>query len=95
MLNLIIADNGTGDELREQADIEREVKGVFLHGRISAVNVNNIGERLKREERDAEREGNAAYGEQTAPRQRVDGIDSEVEILEHKEDAQIDDYSRN
>ena len=51
-----VAHDRTGDELREIDDVERERNGRALRRRDAAIDVDQIGNDVEREERDADRQ---------------------------------------
>lgn len=63
VLNGRISYDRSRNELRKERDVQRDIQGIFLNSRISAVYVNDIADALKREKRYAYREYDARYGD--------------------------------
>ena len=85
--------NRPGDELREEAHKRREVDETARRLQVPTVNVNGIGERLKRVEADAHRQDHLErrYVHRYARRSpRVDpAVDEEVAVFEVTQQAQV------
>ena len=54
-LDVLVAYDRTGDELREERNVQQESKEGFLHLRVFPVNVDDIGHRLEGKETDPDR----------------------------------------
>jgi hypothetical protein len=52
--DVLVADDRPGDQLRKQENVERKAAGVTLRERVLAVNIYQLGDRVKGEERNAE-----------------------------------------
>ena len=59
--DVAVADDRAGDELREQQQVERRVDRALLRGRVAAVDVDDVRDRVEREERDADRQQHARH----------------------------------
>ena len=86
LLDGLIAHDGAGDELREEADVHQQVEKVALQGDLAAVEVDDVRKNLKRVKADADRQRNAGV-RQAEKRERPA---QEVEIFEHDEVAEND-----
>jgi hypothetical protein len=88
----VVADDRSGDELREERDVQAEVDRVPERLHLGPVDVDQIRERVEREEGDAEREvhrgkGHGAHPERGEPDVQV--VDQEVGVLEGDEQAEV------
>ena len=92
--HVAIADDGTGNQLREHGDIQHEV-GELLHRLVHAtVGVQGVGDALEREERDADGQHDAFPGEGRVSREAEDGIQvfhREVAVFVEHEQPDGDD----
>ena len=92
IVNVLIADNRTCDQLREQRYICTDNNRILLHTRITAVNVDDIRHDLERIERNTDRQ-------RQTERRNVDKRDfrqvfgKEVEILEKSEQTEVDNHA--
>ena len=88
-----IADDRPGDELRKEQQVERRVDRALLRGRVTAVDVDHVGNRVEGIERDADREqhlGTANGRHVQRGQQRVDVVGEEVGVLEDAEHGEVD-----
>ena len=51
----MIPDDRSGDELREERDVERHVERIALGGRVATVNIDYIGQRMEGKKGDSYR----------------------------------------
>ena len=91
LLDGLIAHDGAGDELREEADVHQQVEKVALQGNLAAVEVDDIRQDLKRVKADADRQRDAGV-RQAEKRERPE---QEAEVFEHDEVAEDDDDRRD
>ena len=86
--------NRPGDQLREEADERRVLDEIRLHAHVAAVNINDIRQRLKDVERDANRQQHVKTGcdrrKTHPPANNVEVIDGKVEILVEEENREVD-----
>ena len=75
-----VAHDGTGDELRKEGDIERELERVALHRGVAAVHVNDVAQALKGEEGDAD--GQRHLRHRNDRQQSVEHLAEEARVLE-------------
>ena len=75
-----VAHDGTGDELREKGDVERELERVALHRGVAAVDVDDVAQALKGEERDAD--GQRHLRHRNDRQQGVEHLAEEARVLE-------------
>ena len=87
----------SGDEVREHRDEAGEINEVGHRLRVAAIHVNDVAERLKRVEADAERQHDAQRGiplqmaEAERAEERIERIEAEVEVFEKAEREEIAD----
>src|SRR5204862_5222682 len=87
-----IAHDRTGDELREVDDVERERNGRALWRRNAAIDIDEIGNDVEREKRDADRQRDVRAWNLPMPicvEYDVGIVDDEIEILEDDENEQV------
>ena len=84
-----VPDDGSGDQLGEEGDVQKDLRVVLLGRHLSAVYVDHVGQRLEREKRDADRQGYGGDPEREAG-QGVQVGHEEPGVFEHRQDAQID-----
>jgi hypothetical protein len=89
------ADDGAGDEVREEADEEEVVEVAVGRLELAAVDVDRVAHRLEREERDAERQDEAQVRDARRGRRSearsVNESTAKFQVLEDREDAQVVD----
>ena len=61
--DVAVADDRAGDELRKEQQVQRRVDGALLRDRVAPVDVDDVGDRVEREERDADRQQHARHDE--------------------------------
>ena len=59
LLHFFVSDNGAGDELGEEGDVETHIEGIFLFLRLAVVDVKQIGHELEGEEGNADGQSDA------------------------------------
>ena len=62
LVDIVVADDGAGDELREKRDVEHHVQQIALRRHIAPVHVDDVGDGLERVERDAHGQRDAGDG---------------------------------
>ncbi len=95
IVDFLKADDRPGDKLREHRHVATEVDEVADCSCIPTIDVDRVAHRLERVEADAQRQrdpkqrlpGHALHAD--AVRDRVPGIDTEVEILEEPQQRQV------
>ena len=87
--NLHIADNGTGDELREQGHIQSQPKDVFLHGAFAVVHVEQIAHELEGEKRNTDGQGDV-NGSCIHVEQQSQLLAQEGQIFEHHQQQRME-----
>jgi hypothetical protein len=80
----VVADDRTGDELRKHRDVDRDLEQAAVR-RGAAMNVHEVRERVKGEERNAERQFEAGQREGLTD-DSVEGANGELGVVEHAED---------
>ena len=85
--NRVIADDRAGDELRKHRDVDRDLKQVAV-GRCAAMHVDQVRDRVKGEERDAERQREAGQRERGTG-DRVHRAEDKVGVLEQAEGGEV------
>jgi hypothetical protein len=80
----VVADDWTGDELRKHRDVDRDLEQAAVR-RGAAMNVDEVRERVKGEERNAERQCEAEQREGLTD-DSVEGANGELGVFEHAED---------
>ena len=91
--DVAVADDRPRDQLRKQQQVQRRMHRALLRRRIAAVDVHDVGDRMEREERDADRQEHAWHVDARAAEdaeQRVDVLDEEVRVLEDAQHGQVD-----
>jgi len=83
------ADDGSGDELREEREVEEVVEPVREGLQLAAVDVDRVAHRLEDEERDADRQEDVPELEESLPEHLVGDLDQEVRVLEVAEHAEV------
>ena len=83
----VVAHNGTGNQLREHGDVEQQAAELLLHGCLTAINVNEIGNGLKRVETDAD--GKCDVGSGDGHADAGEGGGDEVRIFERTENRHV------
>ena len=91
--NVLVADNGSGDELGEEGDVAGQVNGVSLGPYLSPVYVYGIAEDLKGVEADADRQGQLQQGD--VPPQAIEILQEEVGVFEIEEKSQAGGDTQN
>lgn len=86
--------NRSGDQLREIGDVEREEPEIFLRRFAAPIDVNGVGDRLKREETDSDRKENLKRKRTGIKTERVKRshrrIGEKVEIFKKSEKGKAD-----
>ena len=85
----VITDDRSGDKLREHRDIDRDREQAAVGRDPAAMDVDQIRDRVKREERNAERQREAGQRERIRADERVDRPDGEVGVFEQSEQREI------
>jgi hypothetical protein len=86
------ADDRSGDQLRKEQDVEREVGKPPLRIRILLVHVDHVRDRVKREKGDAERQMDRRERDRRDSQERHDRVDvgnREVRVLEDRQCGQV------
>ena len=78
-----VAHDGTGDELRKHRDVKQQVRISPLNGRLAAIDIDEIGDGLKRIEADTYGQGYLRTGHTEA--QITKRLCEKAEILENRE----------
>ena len=86
--NALIADDGTGNQLREERDVGSEVQQIFLCVDFTAVDINRVAHRLKGIKRNANRQWQVRLWE-ISTEQAVQRGDQKIAVFEHTEQAEI------
>ena len=81
-------DDGSGHELREEGDVQRGPHEIALGRYLAAGDVDGVAERLEGIEGDADGQEDAQRPGAGDAEERAEGVDEEVEVLEHAEDQQ-------
>ena len=92
------AHDGSRDQMREEADEEREVPQVLRGRRFPAVDIDRVAHRLERVEADAGRQNDAEQAhvdvlDADRVQQADQAAEEEVAVLEEAEDRQIGDHA--
>lgn len=92
----LVAHDGAGDELREARDVHSEEQDVSLRGDLAAIDVDDVGERLKGVERYADGKRKVQIRRQHRGQCVVDDACEEALVLEEADDEQVEDdgYSK-
>ena len=91
ILQVLVAQDRPGDELREEGDEGGEVDELRVGARVPAPDVDEVAERLEDVERDADGQDQPpvdAQGRHVGAEQRGEAVHEEVEVLEDAQDAQ-------
>jgi hypothetical protein len=83
----VVADDWTGDELRKHRDVDRDLEQAAVR-RGAAMNVDEVRERVKGEERNAERQFEAGQREGLTD-DSVEGANGELGVFENGEDCEV------
>ena len=92
--DLVEANDRPGDQLREERDVEGEIKRRHKVAGRAAVDVDEIAQRVEREERDADGQEDIGPGHrrEARPREaRVPRRDTQVRVLEPAQERDVDD----
>ncbi len=90
--NLAVADDRSRDELRKQKEIERGLDRALLRVRVTAIDVYDVRNRVKGEERDPDWKNQMGHGVRAQPKAGPDdihGLDKERRVLEDPQHQQI------
>ena len=93
--HVLIADNGTGDELGEQRHIGAERDHIALHTGFLPVYVDDIGHDLEGVERDTDREGDQRGGQVGEQRDALQNAGNKAGVFEESQQPQIDNDTGN
>ena len=86
--NRLIADDGAGDQLREERDVGSEVQQIFLCFDFTAVDVDCVAHCLERIERDPDRQRQVRLRE-VCSEQAVQRSDQKITVFEDAEQAEV------
>ena len=92
--DVLIADDRTRDQLREQGYIGTEGDNVLLHRRIAAIYVDRVGHRLEGVEADADRQGDL-QARDVQERQIAERIGEESRVFEETQKTEVDAYRQD
>ena len=87
-VDVAVADDRSGDELREERDVGAEGDVILLRVGVEPVHVDHVGERLERIERDPDGERHV-HGAHSDPGQRREDGHGEIPVFEKSEDEEI------
>ena len=87
--DVLIADNRTRDKLREERNVQQEGKEGFLHLRVVAVHVDDVGHGLEGEEADPDGHGQRDHGNLRVE-DHIERLGEEAEIFIYPEDAEVE-----
>jgi len=90
--DLVVPDDRTGDQLREQRNKQREVERVLQGGAAASSHIDDVAHRLEREKRNTDRERDAVprdLADPKCPAHRVELGDTEVGVFEPAEDGDV------
>ena len=87
----LVADDRAGDELRKERDVERDVDRIAVGAEAAPVDVDDVGQAVEGEERDAERQLDVGLAEVVAERLQERGEigGDEVRVFEDAEHEEI------
>ncbi|MNN31251.1 hypothetical protein D3C81_1449330 [compost metagenome] len=91
------AQHGAGDQVREDRHERREVDQVAGGRGVAAVHVDDVADRLEDIERDPDRQQHMGEDERLKAERghdRVDAVDAEIGVFEVAEDAQVDPHAQ-
>ena len=83
-LNVVVFDDRARDQLREKRNIEQNLNKRSGNDRPVAIHIHHIGQALKGEERDADRQHDAGQ-RQAEAEQTIDRADRKIRVFEHRE----------
>ena len=90
-----VADDGTGDKLREHGDVHAQVKRVSLRLDLAAVDVDDVGDRLQGEERDADGQRQVELRDELLANRAVYIVGEEALVLVEAEDGKVEDQVKD
>ena len=89
-----IADDGPGDQLREERNVEQELSERALRRNVPAPDVDRIGKRLKGIEGNADGQRDLRDG-QREPEERVQVFHEKARVFEHRQTAEVQHERKN
>ena len=89
-LDIAVADDGSGDQLGEQGDVQQEFEIGPLNAHLTPVDIHHIAHGLEGVEADADGQGNLRHRQRKAG-DLIEGGDEEAGVFEHAQGQQIDD----
>lgn len=92
--HVAVTDDRPGDEVREKRDVRAEVDEIPLRGSVPPVNIDGIGQGLKRIKGDADGKRHGRRGNRQAS-QRIQRADQQPGILEKAQHAEVDTNAEN
>lgn len=90
MFNVGIANNGTRDELREHCDVHAKVQRVFLRIYLAAIDIDDVGDCLQGEKRNADWQCKIELGYKLLADSAVDVMCEKALVLVEAEDGDIE-----
>ena len=87
VVNVLVLDNGAGNQLGKQGDKGAEVDDVFLGARIAAVHVDGVRHGLEGIKGNADGQRDSQRLERQAGKHRLDTGDNKVIVLEKHQTA--------
>lgn len=88
--NGFVADDGTGNELRKESNVQAGVQDVSLDFGIFPINVQNIRNGLKGKKRNTDGQNNGRY-EKMCTEKIIDVDECEYKIFKYEQDAEIEE----
>ena len=89
-LDIAVADDGSGNQLGEQGDVQQEFEIGPLDAHLLPVDIHHIAHGLEGVEADADGQGNLRHRQRKAG-DLIEGGDEESGVFEHAQGQQIDD----
>ena len=91
--NILVANNGAGDQLGEERDVQQQFAIVFLQRHFPAGDINHIAQCLECEEGNADGQGNLGNG-QIQTQDRIEVGKQEAGVLKDTQQTQIHNHSQ-
>ena len=89
VLDVGVAHDGAGHQLREHGDVHAEVQRILLHLHLAAVDIHHVGDGLQGEERDADRQRQVQLGDELLANGAVDVLGQKALVLVEPEHEQV------
>lgn len=95
VLDVGVAHDGAGHQLREHGDVHAQVQRVLLHLHLAAVDIHHVGDGLQGEERDADGQRQVQLGDELLTQRPVHVLGQKALVLVEPEHEQIDRERRH